>query len=1230
MASRKLNLWIHDERFSPLDLIVQPENLSGYAVGDILEIRPSHTVNDAVPTSKRLVMKVTGFDADICSKQTQLQISINQHIAAIFELQPRKDVVVSRIDPALIAADCIELAFKDQYIGRGDMFRLKNSLTESCIYVGKKVLFAGCIRAQVKEIYASGSQVFSAYVTKHTKVIFRSESAKYFIFLQLSQDMFFMDSSGNLLLDRAIHGFFPELFERWKSLNSNHVVSIILSARIFYDMKDLEQCESLRGCDYYQQSGKHHKDYYKVVSDWETRSDWTTILSYLKGEVFKFHDRIMMQKVKRMDVVMGTLASSHESNVLEAVNLALNVFDKHYIDRDLLRTGLSITMITGGSGSLTVDKNLLRLTTERMIEDGIGLDWVCLNKPPLFIVPLFRFEGFTQAMNATFDPLYDDDVKDGPREVYCNFPHWVDMSFYFDYKHFRFPHISRLAPRVQFGGARSKRFKAIIPPLTLNVSGFDIYDNESNPANQAKHVGLISQQFNLDNIHQFHDGFADNMSPTGGRIAALPDESTTSKITLPADSNSSHPISILKVQKKQERHELPGTSFSKSFGSMQASTMKQIAKEDRNNNPTTFPSNPAYNVVRISNHLRRWHHVFPRLSHKKFDFVKWNSLCTPACLPLTTDYFPTLQELQDSYQEYTYTISLNYEDSSASSSENLFMELIAQRLIQGFQLVVDNAHVLEHVYLSMGQQIHKLVYDRNAQNVDVKRYVKRVQYATDEITYKCEISTKDSYEFSIRYVAFLYPSIGSYNWNYLDHVVSGYQEELTESLRFWRTRFILIPMETVTSNNFLNPSNESLSEEEIRLAGFLKFIEVFNRGGKLVPVVLTTLNTSTYVMNELNVWQSPADVPVESVKSDLVEKLSKDSKLAAITNALQQGITIKDRRWHLKYYENAFVGSECVDWLVRSFSDIKTREEAVDFGRTLLSKGIFEHVNSKHNFLDGHYFYRVSTKDPSSQAQISSPLRWFKKSQQQQITNQSSNAKKVELSRKILIDLDPQKKSYRIETAVLHFDAVHNPNNCFHFHLHWLMCTSRLLDDMLQSWSRFAEKCGLKLVEAPVESQDNPFQAPIEIYPCVLPPKVNADWIPGSFKVPELLFEIALLKKFGFVLDVEADDRFPMDHIAYSFKRTAYKYSQYVHRSGTAFVQIRESGNGFLWVNNRLQLLRSSVIQLPEQLRSEFSCKMQDRAWLQNFWSETEAQLSTGALLEEFTDDQIAFDQKNT
>lgn len=79
------------------------------------------------------------------------------------------------------------------------------------------------------------------------------------------------------------------------------------------------------------------------------------------------------------------------------------------------------------------------------------------------------------------------------------------------------------------------------------------------------------------------------------------------------------------------------------------------------------PWNPGKNIFINNSQMRRWHHVFPQLyrslrqrRHRlwqlsgELNLIKWKSLCTPACLPLTTDYFPSMEELTTVFQEVSY------------------------------------------------------------------------------------------------------------------------------------------------------------------------------------------------------------------------------------------------------------------------------------------------------------------------------------------------------------------------------------------------------------------------------------------------------------------------------------------------------------------------------------------------------------------------------------------------
>lgn len=139
-----------------------------------------------------------------------------------------------------------------------------------------------------------------------------------------------------------------------------------------------------------------------------------------------------------------------------------------------------------------------------------------------------------------------------------------------------------------------------------------------------------------------------------------------------------------------------------------------------------------------------------------FSGVDWKSLTIPACLPITTDYFPDRRALNIDYVFSLYSLlpdSVNADFVQQRSTykrplttNEVFRELISQRLAQGFQLIlmVDNnidlnssvvtpnpkmrGHVLrksptendESYFLSIGRLFHKISLSGNT--ISVTRY----------------------------------------------------------------------------------------------------------------------------------------------------------------------------------------------------------------------------------------------------------------------------------------------------------------------------------------------------------------------------------------------------------------------------------------------------------------------------------------------------------------------------
>ena len=56
-------------------------------------------------------------------------------------------------------------------------------------------------------------------------------------------------------------------------------------------------------------------------------------------------------------------------------------------------------------------------------------------------------------------------------------------------------------------------------------------------------------------------------------------------------------------------------------------------------------------------------------------------------------------------------------------------------------------------------------------------------------------------------------------------------------------------------------------------------------------------------------------------------------------------------------FESVFTGSEFVDWMLEKHV-VQTREEAVEYGHSLMIGKVIAHVTEEHYFHDEPYFYR--------------------------------------------------------------------------------------------------------------------------------------------------------------------------------------------------------------------------------------------------------------------------------
>jgi potassium-dependent mechanosensitive channel len=78
-------------------------------------------------------------------------------------------------------------------------------------------------------------------------------------------------------------------------------------------------------------------------------------------------------------------------------------------------------------------------------------------------------------------------------------------------------------------------------------------------------------------------------------------------------------------------------------------------------------------------------------------------------------------------------------------------------------------------------------------------------------------------------------------------------------------------------------------------------------------------------------------------------------KIEQIMTLMRENVEIKERRYRLKNYDNCFISSEAIDWLMESQN--WTREEAIEMGQMLIDRGIIKNITDNQNFEDGYYLY---------------------------------------------------------------------------------------------------------------------------------------------------------------------------------------------------------------------------------------------------------------------------------
>ncbi|KAG5666359.1 hypothetical protein PVAND_014392 [Polypedilum vanderplanki] len=971
------------------DLLLNPKEHPNIKKGDIVEIFHQDENDEKGKQRCRLLLQVS------LTKDTQGRndyISVESSIALTFNLKNYGDVFMQVVNPASVALDSVEITFKDQYMGRSEMWRLKQHLTKTCVYINKKIEYCDSIRCQVYEMWSFGERVSCGVITEDTKVVFRSSTSMVYLFMQMSSEMWDFDIHGDLYFEKAVNGFLTDLFAKWKKQGSNHEVTIVLFSRTFYAAKNLEEFpEHMRDCLQMDYKGRFYEDFYRVAIQNERNDDWSTILVQLRRLFTSYKDIVLKYHERPGEIIpMAINSTAAQGNFLEVLNISLNVFEKHYLDRSFDRTGQLSIVITPGVGVFEVDRELTNITKQRIIDNGVGSDLVCVGEQPLHAVPLLKFHNKDPSLNSVDD---------------YSMPHWVNLSFYSTNKKVAY---STFIPRIK------------LPP--------QIRKNEDD--NEVLHVKKLKEEINFytdTNTEYIHNSLFD-YDAYDAQVFAFPSHTTLIQKTKKSsiDGFNSYSVSVTsnngsngfqRVRKMSDPDIYHACSFSETNGALRESLSQSTltATKTRKLLPVRTgralinPFDPSHVTIKLTSNRRRWSHIFPKgptgfliqqhhyqavpsktvqesemvrddsfnfiniddynhtamcthnnsngningnmgrrqhssLSTRSFerfeeDFnrlsanntpidrgsflndssflktrkasalsspfnqpaatstpsktllwgatgeqcwtpqlttgVDWKSLTIPACLPITTDYFPDKRSLNNDYVLSIYTLlpddvnadfmRLRAVQRKPLSTEEVFKELVSQRLAQGFQLIILPDHLqtqnkpatapccggsiqikgsvvapitieqTKEYLLSIGRIFHKIAL--NDKEIKITRYRPRHPYPPINVDYRYRFHAPNHDTYEVSGVNFTTEKLENFNWNHMDQYIctrGDFDFMLLEQMKYWRYRMYLLPKEDLIMKRIMEENIENcdiytqettLAMQKILIEDFLKFVE---------------------------------------------------------------------------------------------------------------------------------------------------------------------------------------------------------------------------------------------------------------------------------------------------------------------------------------------------------------------------------------------------------------------
>uniref|UniRef100_A0A7S3D6D7 Uncharacterized protein n=1 Tax=Palpitomonas bilix TaxID=652834 RepID=A0A7S3D6D7_9EUKA len=727
---KTVSLTVHNESFSTEELLINGKELPFVREGDVIELVPLDGKADG---SRVALVK----QSSLSSLKGVQCISISKQLADLFAVKPREEATVQLIRPDQVRTSIVTLSFRDQFLSRSDLFRLQGLLVGQCLYQGQSLFIDG-MRLRVKEICDEREGYVErrkcGVVFPSSRLAFRSNSARVFWLLEVSLELSFFNSSGMIMIEQTIDNFVRSVLERWQILKVTHSLVGLFFARVYFvptnylsNKEESSRWNVFEGVQLFLEAmkvkkedskkfAKFKKDYYDNCIDSETLQDWTQLVPRLKAHFVRFIGAMYLDakmeaekwsSVHYGEKVVPVISVSENSNILEAINLALNVCERHYIDRDLSRMGQDIVVLSPGRGVYMVPNYLLDLSHVRVGDFGVGCDLICFNTPPLHSAPLFiRQEGGEEG------------------SVYR--PAWMHISYFGEKLPFealagengttrRWSAEGRPLPFNFFcshndtGGKLSKlmcpdELESMVPggdcsqyDKSIFSSADDCTGVQKSSSVPAKICFSRTSGTKSESLLQVTSLLKKSLD-----VEHVTEQFTMGRPTLQMSRPGAESTFVDSGVRKNERfksHARPNADVRTPIHKEQQFTRDGIVSKYFKESPQEDKAVHGCTEVH-----RRWAHLFPfrmMVFREANDEPNWTSLCEPAILPLTQDFWPSNQMADSVRNQYSLIPDANdygsylqqrFLASKESTklldvSRGLLFDMICQRLSHDFQFI---------------------------------------------------------------------------------------------------------------------------------------------------------------------------------------------------------------------------------------------------------------------------------------------------------------------------------------------------------------------------------------------------------------------------------------------------------------------------------------------------------------------------------------------------------------